>query len=151
LYPFGHGLSYTTFEYSGLSIKPGKVPASGNIQISFAIKNTGKVIGDEVVQLYINDEYASITRPVKELKGFRRITLKPVERRKITFELSTDQLAFYDVDMKLCVEPGEFNVIIGSSSKDIRLSGKFEVVGEKRVIMGSRKYLSNVIEAKEKK
>ena len=145
LFQFGHGLSYTTFEYSALSIKPVKAPSAGNIQIGFSVKNTGKVVGDEVVQLYINDEYASITRPVKELKGFKRITLKPGERKIITFDLSTDQLAFYDMDMKLAVEPGVFNLMVGSSSSDIRLTGKFEVVGEKRIIMGSRRYLTNVI------
>lgn len=142
LYPFGHGLSYTTFAYSNLKINPQKVPADGKIEVQLEVKNTGEREGEEVVQLYIRDLVASVTRPVKELKGFRRIALNPGEFRRITFKVSTDLLAFHDFDMKLAVEPGEFEIFVGSSSEDIRLTGKFRVIGETRVIDGRRTYLS---------
>jgi len=94
--------------------------------------------------LYINDEIASVTRPVKELKGFKRITLAPDEKKTIIFTLSTEQLAFYDRDMKLIVEPGTFKVMIGSSSEDIRLEGHFEVSGDPGELAGERNYFSKV-------
>lgn len=142
LFPFGHGLSYTKFKYSQLKIVPKQVPIAGKVTISLEVQNTGSVKGDEVVQLYLHDLVASVTRPVKELKGFKRIELAPGQKQKVQFEVSTDLLAFYDADLKLVVEPGEFEVMIGSSSEDIRLKGTFEVVGEKRVIHGKRDYLS---------
>ncbi|MDZ7375643.1 MAG: glycoside hydrolase family 3 C-terminal domain-containing protein [candidate division KSB1 bacterium] len=142
LFPFGHGLSYTKFKYSQLKIAPKQVPIAGKVTISLEVQNTGSVKGDEVVQLYLHDLVASVTRPVKELKGFKRIELEPGQKQKVQFELSTDLLAFYDADLKLVVEPGEFEVMIGSSSEDIRLKGSFEVVGEKRFIHGKREYLS---------
>jgi beta-glucosidase len=147
LYPFGHGLSYTSFKYSDLRIKPERILPAGSIQISVKITNYGKLAGDEVVQLYLNDITASVTRPVKELKGFKRITLKPQESRYITFTLSADQLAFYDANMNLTVEPGEFRVMVGASSSDIRLTGEFTVSGDKRVIKGRRVYLAKVEES----
>ncbi len=144
LFAFGHGLSYTKFKYSQLKITPKEVPIAGKVTISLEVQNTGAVKGDEVVQLYLHDSVASVTRPVKELKGFKRIELEPGQRQKVQFELSTDLLAFSDTDLKLVVEPGEFEVMIGSSSEDIRLKGTFEVVGEKRFIYGKREYLAKV-------
>jgi len=129
LYPFGHGLSYTSFQYSGLAITPKNVQTSGVVKISFTLKNTGKVTGDEVSQLYLSDEAASLARPKMELKGFKRITLKPGQKRKVTFELALEQMAFLDRNMELVVEPGSFKVMIGSSSADIRLNGKFNAIG----------------------
>lgn len=143
LFPFGHGLSYTTFEYSDLEIKPETTLPGGYVDISFKIKNTGKIAGDEVVQLYIHDEWASVERPVKELKGFKRIHLKPQEEKRVTFRLFTDQLAFYDEAMRFVVEAGTFEVMIGSSSEDIRLVGKFEV-SETKVITKDRRFYSEV-------
>lgn len=143
LFPFGYGLSYTTFEYSDLTIKPEKVFPGGYVDISFKIKNTGKVAGEEVVQLYIHDEWASVERPVKELKGFKRIFLEPNEEKGITFRLFTDQLAFYDEAMRFVVEAGTFEVMVGASSEDIRLTGKFEVT-ETKVITKYRKFASEV-------
>ena len=145
LFPFGHGLSYTKFEYSNLEITPDKVSTIGEVTISFELRNVGKMSGDEVVQLYIRDEYASVTRPVKELKGFQKVRLDPGEKRKIVFTLPTELLAFYDEDMRLIIEPGEFTVMVGSSSEDIRLTGKFEVIGEVREVNGLRKYFSKAI------
>lgn len=144
LYPFGHGLSYTTFEYSDLKITPEKVNSLEKIEISFTLKNTGSREGEEVVQLYIHDQVASLERPVKELKGFKKVYLRPGEAKKITFILYPEQLAFYDEFMRFIVEKGVFEVMIGSSSEDIKLSGTFEVL-ESRVITEKRKFASEVI------
>jgi len=139
LFPFGHGLSYTQFEYSSLKIEPEKIEPAGSVRISFNVKNVGRFKGDEIVQLYIRDLIASVSRPIKELKGFKRITLEAGEKKMVTFTLSTDQLAFYDRHMRLIVEPGLYEVMVGSSSEDIRLTGNFEVTGEVRVISGLRR------------
>ncbi|MEM0219129.1 MAG: glycoside hydrolase family 3 N-terminal domain-containing protein [Thermoproteota archaeon] len=145
LFPFGHGLSYTKFEYSNLEISPREVEPTGEVYIKFEVKNNGNLSGDEVVQLYLRDVVASLTRPIKELKGFKRITLEPGESKKVTFILYTDQLAFYDENLNLVVEPGTYEVMIGSSSEDIKLSGTFEVVGEKRVVLKLRRYFSRIL------
>ena len=128
VFEFGYGLSYTTFEFTRLRIEPNRVPLTGKVSIKVDIKNTGTRAGEEVVQLYVNDRVASITRPVKELKGFKRVTLKPTETKTVEFELSTELLAFYSKDIKPIVEPGIFKVMVGRSSKDIVLEGEFEVV-----------------------
>jgi beta-glucosidase len=127
LYEFGHGLSYTTFEYSNLHILPNEINAAGEVQIMLDVKNSGKVKGDEVVQLYINDVISSVTTPIKELKGFSRISLEPGETKTVNFKLFSEDLALFDQNMNKVVEPGVFDVMIGSSSNDIRLKGKFEV------------------------
>ncbi len=138
LFPFGHGLSYTQFEYSDLVIEPAQVPPAGIVSISVVVKNVGDREGDEVVQLYVHDPVASRVRPVKELKGFKRITLQPGEAKRVTFHLSMDQLGFYDHAMRLIVEPGTIEVMVGSSSEDIRLKGTFEIVGSKREVPPER-------------
>ena len=143
LFPFGHGLSYTRFEYSSLEIEPEKVDPSGNVKVKFYIENVGEMRGDEVVQLYIHDPVASVTRPVKELKGFKRIALEPGEKRKIVFTLYMDQLAFYDRYMRFVVEPGIYEVMVGGSSEDIRLIGKFEVTRGK-VLTRRQRFFSKV-------
>jgi len=144
LFPFGHGLSYTEFEYSGLKITPKTTKGTGNVSVSFAVKNKGKVKGDEIVQLYLTDEFASVSRPMLELKGFKRITLKPGERRKVEFTLYPEQLAFLDSNMELVVEPGTFRVSIGSSSQDIRLKSRFRVGAGKKVLPKKEKFFSAV-------
>jgi len=131
LFPFGHGLSYTQFEFSHLRIDPPRAEA-GSVTISLNVKNTGGRTGDEVVQLYVRDEFACVPRPVKELKGFKRITLEPGETREVVFHLPVDQLAFYGEDMQLAVEPGTIRVMVGSSSEDIRLTGSFEIMGSQK-------------------
>ncbi|GAI77062.1 unnamed protein product [marine sediment metagenome] len=128
VFEFGYGLSYTTFEFSCLRIEPNRVPLTGKASIKVDVKNTGPRAGEEVVQLYVNDRVASVTRPVKELKGFKRITLEPAETKTVEFELLTELLTFYDKDMKLVIEPGIFKVMVGRSSKDIALEGEFEVI-----------------------
>ena len=131
LFPFGHGLSYTQFEYTDLKIDPLQVK-TGQVTISVSVKNVGARAGDEVVQLYIRDEVASVPRPVKELKGFKRIHFQAGEARTLVFELPIDLLALYDEAMQLVVEPGTIQVMIGSSSEDIRLCGSFEIMGDNR-------------------
>lgn len=143
LFPFGYGLSYTTFEYSDLTIDPERVSPGGYVDVRFKIKNTGKIAGEEVVQLYIHDEWASVERPIKELKGFKRIYLNPDEEKEVTFRLFTDQLAFYDEAMRFIVEAGTFEVMIGSSSEDIRLTGRFEIT-ETKVITKYRRFASEI-------
>ena len=127
LFPFGHGLSYTTFEYSNLRISPEQQGVLGEVKVSCTVKNTGKRIGDEVVQLYLRDEISSVTTYVKILRGFERITLQPNEEKEVTFTLSPQDLAIWDKNMKFQVEPGTFKVMIGASSKDIKLEGKFTI------------------------
>jgi len=143
-FPFGHGLSYTKFEYSNLTILPEKISPAGTVSISVTVKNVGDREGDEVVQLYVRDVVASRVRPVKELKGFKRVTLKPGEARKVIFRLSADQLAFYNRAMRLVVEPGDIEVMVGSSSEDIRLNGKFEIVGDVREVPSERVMLTKI-------
>lgn len=129
LYPFGYGLSYTTFEYGNLKISPEKQKRTGgNITVSADIRNTGKVAGDEIVQLYVNDKVSSVTVYEKQLRGFERIHLNPGEKQTVTFTLKPDDLALLDRDMKWVVEPGEFELLVGSSSDDIRLRKTFEIL-----------------------
>lgn len=158
LYPFGHGLSYTTFSYSNLKLSRARLKAPiaflsalgekdrmrgsvlrgerrssdstcDSLKISVDVTNAGKLRGDEVVQLYIQDEVASVTRPVKELKDFRRIMLEPGETKNVSFSLPIERLVFYDKDMKLTVEPGFFRVFVGTNSVDTQ-EAEFEVVAE---------------------
>lgn len=144
LFPFGFGLSYTEFEYSDLSITPSNLKSESEIKVSFKVKNIGKISGDEVAQLYINDKVASITRPVKELKGFTKIHLEPQELKLVEFEIPRDLLAFYDSKMNIIVEPGEFEIMIGSSSEDIRLNGTIEVSSKTKISSKRQKFFSKV-------
>ena len=128
LYPFGHGLSYTNFKYSGLKLSTEEVKANGNVNVSVEVTNTGKLAGDEVVQLYVHQEKSSVKRPVKELRGFQRISLKPGEAKTATFALPANKLAFWDERTHgFVVEPGAYEVMIGASSEDIRATGRVEV------------------------
>ena len=126
-YYFGHGLSYTTFAYSDLRISEGEIDAQGSVRIEVSVSNMGEYEGDEVVQLYLIDRYASMTRSVKELAGFKRISLKPGEKKTVVFEVLASQMAFLDKDMKWKIEKGAIGVEIGSSSEDIRLTGEYKV------------------------
>jgi len=127
LFPFGFGLSYTTFEYANLAIEPAAIDAAGSATVRCTVKNTGARAGDEVVQLYVRDVLASMARPVMELKGFERVALAPGESKTVAFTLGRDQLKMLDRDMKWVVEPGVFRIMVGSSSKDIRLRGELTV------------------------
>jgi beta-glucosidase len=144
LFPFGHGLSFTRFEYSNLEVSPLQVEANGTVRIRCDVINAGQRSGDEVVQLYVHDVLASVTRPVKELKGFKRITLEAGQEKTVCFELAVSQLGFYDRQMVLVVEPGTVEVMVGSSSEDIRLQGAFEIVGERCDVRARRRFSSPV-------
>ena len=144
LYPFGYGLSYTTFSYNNLSINPKQVTAGQSVDISLKVSNTGNVRGDEVVQLYIQDEYASSPRPMKEMKGYVRLMLDAGISKTVTFSLPIDQLAFYDHELNLVLEPGRIFVMIGSSSVDIRLKGEFEIDGEGKTHIKERVFVCPV-------
>jgi beta-glucosidase len=127
LYPFGHGLSYTEFRLSDLQLSARSIRPDGQLTASVVVENTGARAGDEVVQLYVRDVAASVTRPVKELKGFERVTLAPGERRRVEFRLTPEHLGFYDRALRFTVEPGEFKVFAGTSSAN-GLEASFTVV-----------------------
>jgi len=127
LFPFGYGLSYTKFDYSDLKISPKKVEPGKSVEVSVQLRNSGSRAGAEVVQLYLHDGHASVDRPAQELKGFRRVSLAPGETKEVDFTLDRNALAFYSTAKKDWVmEPGQFDVLVGSSSRDIRLKGSFD-------------------------
>jgi beta-glucosidase len=126
LYPFGYGLSYTQFRLTNLQLSAPRISPTGRLKVSVDVENTGQRAGDEVVQLYIRDVAASVTRPVKELKGFERITLRPGEKRNVTFTLAPEQLGFYNREMQFVVEPGAFKITVGTDSVS-GLEAGFEV------------------------
>jgi beta-glucosidase len=116
LYPFGYGLSYTKFEYSGVQLSDSTLSENGSISASVTLSNTGERAGEEIVQLYIRDLIGSITRPVKELKGFQRVVLKPGESKQVSFSITPELLKFYNADLQWVAEPGDFFVFIGGNS-----------------------------------
>lgn len=120
LYPFGYGLSYTQFSYSDITLSSANLNENGEITASVTVTNTGKVEGKEVVQLYIRDIVGSVTRPVKELKGFEKISLKAGESKTVSFKISPELLKFYNYDLQYVFEPGDFDVMIGGDSKDVK-------------------------------
>ncbi len=126
LFPFGHGLSYTQFRLTGLQLSAARIAPDGRLTVSVEVENIGRREGDEVVQLYLTDAASSVTRPVKELKGFERVTLRPGERRRVQFTLAPEHLGFYDREMRFRVEPGAFGVAVGTSSEG-GLTASFEV------------------------
>jgi len=119
LFPFGYGLSYTTFTYANVRVAPARIGPQERTTVSVDVTNTGTRAGDEVAQLYIRDVVSTATRPVKQLRGFRRVTLQPGETRTVTFEIGPDQLAYHDAGMKRVVEPGRFDVMVGGNSVDV--------------------------------
>ena len=126
LYPFGYGLSYTTFKISNLQLSAPRISANGKVAVTVDVENTGRRAGDEVVQLYIRDPVATMTRPVMELKGFQRISLQPGEKKKVEFTLGPEHLGFWNREMRYVVEPGEFRVMVGANSVDV-IEAKFDV------------------------
>jgi len=139
LYPFGHGLSYTSFAYSEFEISERHVKPDQAITVSCRVTNVGPRDGDEVVQLYISDRWATVVRPVKELAGFQRIHLKRGEQKRVSFTVAMSQLCFLNKEMKWVVEPGEMSVIIGSSAMDSKLEGTFEIVGDDSLVSAETK------------
>ena len=144
LYPFGFGLSYTQFSYANMQWSKTKLKANETVDISVTITNTGKRAGDEIVQLYTSDPVASVTQPVKQLRGFKRVSLAPQQSARVTFRLSANQLGFYDRNMDFVLEPGKINLLLGASSADIRLQGELDVVGEATNIAAQKVYLTPV-------
>lgn len=127
LYPFGYGLSYTTFDYSNISLSKNTIKKNESLKVSVVVKNTGSVDGEEVVQLYIRDLVGSVTRPVKELKDFTKIFLKAGESKKVGFTITPEKLKFYNINMKFVVEPGDFKVFVGTNSNEVK-EASFSVV-----------------------
>ena len=132
LFAFGHGLSYTSFEYSDFRVAERKVRIDAQIGVSCVVQNTGDRAGEEVVQLYVHDAVAALVRPVRELKGFKRLILNPGERKRVSFTLPVDLLGFTISGTTRVVEPGDFEIMIGRSSADILFSATVEVMGEPR-------------------
>jgi beta-glucosidase len=129
LFPFGHGLSYTTFQYSGLKLSADKIKSDGQVNVSLDVKNTGARSGDEVVQLYVHQEKSSVKVPAKELRGFQRISLQPGETQTVSFTLPAAKLAIWDETTHgFVVEPGAFDILAGASSSDIRLKDQLQVI-----------------------
>ncbi|HYX09054.1 MAG TPA: fibronectin type III-like domain-contianing protein, partial [Bacteroidales bacterium] len=127
LYPFGYGLSYTSFAFSNLEISPEKQGPEGTVTVSCEVQNTGDRQGDEVVQLYLSDLVSSVTTYESDLRGFERVSLQAGEMKKVIFTLHPDDMSLLDKNMNEVVEPGEFEVRVGSSSQDIRLKGRFQI------------------------
>jgi beta-glucosidase len=144
LWPFGFGLSYTRFELDGLALDRSAIDPSGEVAISVGVSNVGDRAGDEVVQLYLRDEQASVSRPVKELRGFARVPLEPGQRRTVTFRLAAEQLAFTGVDGRLLVEPGRFRVMVGTSSAELPCQATFEVTGQTVEVAARTRYFTDV-------
>lgn len=142
LYPFGYGLSYTRFEYANLRLSTGQARAGETVDIRLDLTNAGERPGDEIVQLYTRDVVSSVTRPVKELKGFKRVPLAPGETKTVVFTLAVNHLAFLDRAMRHAVEPGVIEVMIGASSDDIRLRGSFEITGAPVEVGDDKVYFS---------
>ena len=128
LYPFGYGLSYTTFEYSPITISATEVAQGASLTAEVTVTNTGKVAGKEVVQMYLQDVVGSTTRPLRELKGFEKISLEPGESKTVTFEIDAQDLSYFDADKHEWVaEPGKFKALIGSSSEDVKSTVNFKL------------------------
>jgi len=127
LFPFGWGLSYSTFKYANVQAAPDAIGVLGRSTVSVSVTNTGSVRGDEVVQLYIRQEVSSVTRPVKELRGFRRITLNPGESKVVEFTLGPEELSYLNREMHRVVEPGTFRIMVGGNSIDL-IETKLNVV-----------------------
>lgn len=127
-FPFGYGLSYTKFDYSGLKLSSTKIKSSETIKVSFQLSNVGKVAGEEVVQLYLKDKFGSVVRPVLELRDFQKVKLNAGETKTIEFTIDKEKLSFYNDKLEWTAEPGDFEVLIGASSADIKLKSDFELV-----------------------
>lgn len=144
LYCFGYGLSYTSFALSDLAVSAAQVPTSGSVDVNCTVKNTGAVAGDEVVQFYTSFQGAHVTRPNKQLTGFKRVTLEPGEEKRLTFHLNLAQLGYYNEDMDFVVEPGTLRLMMGTSAHDLPLSASIALTGKAVDVMGKRSYICPV-------
>jgi beta-glucosidase-like glycosyl hydrolase len=134
VFPFGHGQSYTSFEYSDFGISAPEIPVDGEVEVACTVRNVGERPGEEVVQLYFRDPVASVTRPVRELLGFARVGIEPGQGCRIRFGLSADRFSFTGIDLRRRVEPGAIELLIGASSRDIRLEGELRLTGAARLL-----------------
>jgi Fibronectin type III-like domain/Glycosyl hydrolase family 3 C-terminal domain len=144
LFPFGYGLSYTTFEVDDLRISDKEVPTDGEFTVAVRVRNTGSRPGDEVVQLYLHDVVGQVTRPVKQLVGFARIALQPGAESEVRFRVHADRTAFTGRDLRRIVEPGEVEVLVGSSSADLPCRGSVRLTGPVRVVGPDRRLVTPV-------
>jgi beta-glucosidase len=144
LFPFGFGLSYTQFAFENLAVTPESAATDGAVQVAVEVVNTGSRAGDEVVQFYTRTDGASVTRPVKELRGFQRVSLQPGERKRVTFTLPVERLAYYDGALELVVEPAHVQVMVGNSAQNLPLQGSFVVAGDKRTVGQRTAYFCGV-------
>jgi hypothetical protein len=144
VFAFGHGLSYTRFEYEELAITPERVATDGRVEIAFTLRNAGSRDGEEVVQLYLHDPVASVTRPVQQLRGFARVALAVGAAVRVTFRVHADLCSFSGLDLARIVEPGRIEVAVGASSADLRLRGAFTLDGPLRRTSESRVLSSTV-------
>jgi beta-glucosidase len=145
LYPFGYGLSYTDFTVDNIRLDRAQAAPGNTVAISVDVANVGQRAGDEVVQLYVHDTFSDITRPLKELKGFARVSLNPGEKKTITFRLNVNQLGFYDRKMQYVVQPGQIDVMVGTSSRDIHCTSSFEITGETTDISKTRVFFAETV------
>ncbi len=149
LYPFGYGLSYTSFALSDFTVPEDETPADGGtIRVSVTVCNTGERAGDEVVQLYTHFKDAYVTRPWKQLAAFKRVTLQPGERKRVTFAVSTAQLGYYNEEMDFVAEPGAMDLMVGTSSADIAFTREIRLTGKTACLMGRRRYTAQAVEEK---
>ncbi|WP_018636542.1 glycoside hydrolase family 3 N-terminal domain-containing protein [Parafrankia elaeagni] len=144
LFPFGHGLSYTTFDYHDLTVSSPEVDSEGTVTVGLTVRNTGARAGDEVVQLYFSDQATGVTRPAQELVGFTRVSLAAGAAATVAFTVPMSQLGYVALDGGFVLEPGPIQILAGSSSDDIRLRGSFDVVGKTAELNGRRSFLSDV-------
>ena len=129
LFPFGYGLSYTTFEYENLKLSTARLGTDDKLEVTLVVKNTGDTAGKEAVQLYIRDVESTLVRPEKELKGFCKVDLKPGQKKSVSFAIGSEELSFYNPDLKeWMAEPGDFEILVGASSRDIRARAVFSLV-----------------------
>jgi len=145
LWPFGFGMSYTRFEVRDLRLDRPVVAIDGEFAASVEVRNVGDRPGDEVVQLYVRDEEASVTRPVKELRGFKRIGLAAGESRRISFGVAVEQLAFSGLDGRLRIEPGRVTVMVGTSSEDLLCTAEIDIAGEAVSVEARSRYFTRVV------
>ena len=145
LWPFGYGRAYTTFQLANLRLDRERIATDGGaVEVTADVCNVGDRAGDEVVQLYVRDEEATVARPVLELRGFRRVSLAPGERRTVTFRLSAEQFAYVGADYRRVVEPGLIRLFVGSSSADLPLTAELELVGPTVDLVERRRYFTEV-------
>jgi beta-glucosidase len=144
LYPFGYGGSYTTFELDALRIGAAEAPTDGAFTVSVRVRNTGQRAGDEVVQLYLRDVVAQVARPVKQLAGFARVGLAPGEGAEVTFRVHADRTAYTNRELERIVEPGDLEVMVGTSASDLPCRGRVRLTGPPRVVGHDRQLLTPV-------